>query len=427
VPSLSDDLLFRGLLSQQTAGLTAVIDGGRLTVYHGVDPTADSLHAGHLIGLVTLRRLQQAGHRPIVLAGGATGLIGDPGGRDIERPLLDMSEVEANVAGQLRQIEQLLDFSGPGGSNAATLVNNADWLVPFSLVEFLRDVGKHFTVNQMVAKESVRTRIERPDQGISFTEFSYMLLQAADFLHLHDAFGCDMQVGGSDQWGNITMGVELIRKARGHEAHGLCWPLLTRSDGTKIGKSDAGAVPWLDGKRTSPFGLYQYFVRKPDDEVSQLLRYYTFLSHEEISALDLETSEHPERRSAQRTLARCVCTMVHGEAEAARAERAAKALYSEEIASLEEPLLLEVFAEAPSSLLARSLIDGEGLDLVEALTLTDLSASRASARTVIEQGGAYVNNRRAPVGGRISASDLLHDRYVVVRKGRRDYHLISFK
>jgi tyrosyl-tRNA synthetase len=428
VTSLSDDLAFRGLVSQQSAGLDEVMDSERLTVYHGIDPTAGSMHVGHLIGVLTLRRLQEAGHRPIALAGGGTGLIGDPGGRDTERPLLTGEQVEENVAGIRRQLEGLLDFSGSAGEGSATLVNNAEWLRSFNLVEFLRDIGKHFTVNQMVAKESVKTRIERPEVGISFTEFSYMLLQATDYLHLFDRYGCRWQVGGSDQWGNITMGLELIRKVRHAEAHALTWPLLTRSDGSKIGKSDAGDVCWLDRDRTPPYALYQYFVRRADDEVGQLLRYYTFLSHDEIGALDVETAEHPERRAAQRALARAVCTLVHGTLEAERAETAARALFSEEIAALDETLLLDVFADAPSSLLSRSALDGDGLDLVDALTTAGLSPSRGAARTAIEQGGAYVNNRRRTADdARVAAADLLHDRYVVLRRGRRDHHLLRFE
>ncbi len=278
----------------------------------------------------------------------------------------------------------------------------------------------------MVAKESVRTRIERPEQGISFTEFSYMLLQAADYLHLYDAEGCTLQLGGSDQWGNITMGCELIRKKRGAEAHVLTWPLLLRADGTKYGKSEDGAV-WLDPDRTSPFALYQWFVRAPDDLVGQLLRYFTFLPHDEIAALDRATSDHPERREAQRALAHEVCALVHGADEAARAEAASRALYSEEVASLDERTLLEVFADAPSSERPRAELDGDGLGLIEVLEASGLVASRSAARREIAQGAVYVNNRRRSDGDdRIARGDLLADRYVVVRRGKRDYHLLKF-
>ncbi|HET9092958.1 MAG TPA: tyrosine--tRNA ligase, partial [Acidimicrobiales bacterium] len=403
------------------------LDGGGLTVYHGIDPSVGSLHVGHLIGVLTLRRLQLAGHRPIALAGGGTGLIGDPGGRDTERPLLTEEQVEANVAGIRAQLESLLDFSPAGGGSTgggALLVNNADWLTTYRLVDFLRDVGKHFTVNQMIAKESVRARIDRPEQGISFTEFSYMLLQACDYLYLHDHYGCRLQIGGSDQWGNITMGLEYVRKLRHVDAHAFTWPLLTRADGSKIGKSDAAGVAWLDPERTSPYALYQYFVRKADDEVGPLLRFYSFRGREEILELDAATEQRPQAREAQRALAYEVCALVHGEAEAKRAEAAAAALYSEEITSLDEGLLLDVVGDAPSSVLARSSLEA-GVPLVDALVAAGLSPSRSAARTAVSQGGAYVNNRRrAGEDERLTADDLLYGRYVVLRRGRRDYHLL---
>ena len=278
----------------------------------------------------------------------------------------------------------------------------------------------------MIAKESVKSRIERPEQGISFTEFSYMLLQAYDYLHLHDSYGCRLQIGGSDQWGNITMGLELIRKARGDEGFGFTWPLLLRSDGTKFGKTESGAV-WLDARKTSPYQLYQYFVRKPDDEVGRLLRFYTFLSHEEIAALDVEIAARPERREAQTVLARAVTTLVHGEAETERAEAASQALFSEDIAKLDEATLLDVFADAPSSTLPRTSLDGDGLELVDVLVSTGLVASKSAARTSLAQGGVYVNNRRRrDRDARLTRDELLHDRYVVLRRGRRDYHLLCF-
>ena len=424
VPSLSEDLDFRGLISQESAGLRPALDAGGLTVYHGIDPSAASMHVGHLIGVLTLRRLQLAGHRPIALAGGGTGLIGDPGGKDLERPLLTREEVEANVAGIRVQLERLLDFGPAGSPVGAILVNNADWLTTYRLVDFLRDVGKHFTVNQMIAKESVRARIDRPGQGISFTEFSYMLLQACDYLYLHDHYGCRLQIGGSDQWGNITMGLEYVRKLRQVEAHAFTWPLLTRADGSKIGKSDATGVAWLDPARTSPYALYQYFVRKPDDEVGRLLRVYSFRCREEILELDAATTERPQAREAQRALAHEVCALVHGEAEAERAQAAAAALYSEEITSLDEGLLLDVVGDAPSSVLARSSLE-TGYPLVDALVVAGLSPSRSAARTAISQGGAYVNNRRrAGEDERLTADDLLHGHYVVLRRGRREHHLL---
>ncbi len=425
--TLWEDLSFRGLMAQSSAGLREVLDGPPTSAYHGIDPTADSLHIGHLYGVCTLKRFQDHGHRPIALAGGGTGLIGDPGGRDEERPLLDMEAHRANMAGIRSQLERLLDV-GPGSSGSEMLLlDNADWLVSYRLVDFLREIGKHFTVNQMVQKEAVRSRLERPDVGISYTEFTYMLLQACDFLHLYDDYGCTVQFGGSDQWGNITGGIDLIRRVRHAEAHGFTWPLLVSPEGRKYGKSTGNAV-FLDAKRTSPFELYQHFIRVSDGEVGPMLRYLTFLGHEEIGALDEATRDHPERREGQKALAREVCRFVHGEAHTRRAETASAALYSEDIAALDEELLLEVMREAPSTVLALGALEGEGIELVALLASSSLSPSRGAARTAVEQGGAYVNNaRRNDPDARVTLGDLLHGRYVVLRRGRRDYHLLQFE
>jgi tyrosyl-tRNA synthetase len=373
-----------------------------------------------------LRRLQLAGNRPILLAGGGTGLIGDPGGKSDERPLLSVEQLAANVEGIRAQLGRFLDLSPEAGQAQGLLLDNSAWLCSYGFIDFLRDVGKHFTVNQMMAKESVKSRLERPDQGISYTEFSYMLLQAYDYLHLFDAHGCRLQLGGSDQWGNITMGLELIRKVRGEEAFALTYPLLVRADGTKYGKSESGAI-WLDATKSSPFELYQFFVRTPDDEVGRLLRSFTFLSREEIEALDLEVAERPERREAQRALARAVCTLVHGPTETERAEAASQALFSEDLAKLDEVQLLQVFANAPSTALPRAQLDGDGLDLLDVLVSTGLVASKSAARTALAQGGVYLNGRRRDVKeARLRRDDLLHDRYVVLRRGRQSTHLLRF-
>ncbi len=425
MPSCSEDFAFRGLIHQVSdPTLPARLDAGGETVYVGFDPTAASLHMGNLLQLCSLRRLQLAGHRPIALAGSGTGLVGDPGGKTEERPLISRAELDANLEGIRPQLARFLDFS-PGSACAAVVVDNGDWLCELSFVDFLRDVGRHFTVNQMVAKESVRARFERPDQGISFTEFSYMLMQAYDFLHLFDAFGCRVQMGASDQWGNITMGVELIRKVRGETAYALTSPLVTKPDGTKFGKTEAGAL-YLDAAKTSPYALYQYFIQVEDSVVGAYLRYFTFLSHDEIGALDEATAQRPRSREAQRSLARAVCSLVHGETETARAERAAGALFSEEVAALDEATLLEVFADAPSSAMARAALDGAGLDLVEALAASGLVTSKSSARTALGQGGAYVNNRRVGPDARLTTADLIAGRYVVLRRGRRHHHLLRF-
>ena len=303
-------------------------------------------------------------------------------------------------------------------------MNNADWFSPLTLIDFLRDVGKHFTVNQMIAKDSVKSRIDRPEQGISYAEFSYMLLQAADFLHLFDNFGCTLQMGASDQWGNITMGVDLIRRARQQSAYALTSPLVLRADGTKFGKSEEGAL-YLSAEKTSPWALYQFFVRVEDSVVSTYLRFFTFNSHEELLALDDAVQNDPARRAAQRRLAHDVVALVHSEQAARRVEAAAELLYSEDIATLDEATLLMVFEDAPSSIVARDVLANGGLDLVEVVADAGLVGSRSQARTTIEQGGLYVNNRRVDAGvARISADDLLHGRYVVLRRGRRDFHLL---
>ncbi|MBO0713740.1 MAG: tyrosine--tRNA ligase [Acidimicrobiales bacterium] len=419
------DLQWRRLVHQVTdPALAGQLDRGGLSAYGGFDPSADSLHVGNLVLILMLRRLQLAGHRPVALAGGGTGLVGDPGGKTEERDLADRERTVANVAAIRAQLEGLLDFEGGPGRPAATVVNNLDWLGGLSLLEFLRDVGKHFTVNQMMAKESVRGRLSGREQGISYAEFSYMLLQAYDFLHLFDAVGCRLQIGGSDQWGNITMGVDLVRRLRGEQAFGLTTPLVVKADGTKFGKTEEGTV-WLDPDRTSPYAFYQYFVRTPDAEVGLFLRYFTFLERSRIEELDREVAERPERQAAQRALAREVTTLVHGEAEAARAERAAAALFGQQLAELDERSLLEVFADAPSSEVARSVLEGPGWPLVDALVTSGLAPSKGRARDLIEQGGAYLNDGREREPDRqIGKADLLHDRYLVLRKGRRDYHLV---
>jgi tyrosyl-tRNA synthetase len=325
--------------------------------------------------------------------------------------------LDAYLEGIRPQLGQFLDMS------TAILLDNSAWLSQLSTLDFLRDVGKHFTVNQMVGKESVRSRFERPDQGISYTEFSYMLLQAYDFLRLHLDHGCDLQIGGSDQWGNITLGVELVRKVCGDEVWGLTTPLVLKADGTKMGKTESGNV-WLSAKRTSPFALYQFFLNSVDAMVGSYLRYYTFLSHEEIESLDAETATHPERRAAQRALAREIVTLVHGEAEVAKCEEASAALFDAEIATLSEEMLLAVTEDAPSTEISRqSILDG--LSLVEALERSGLAKGKAEARRTIDGGGIYINNlRQSDATRQLGPDDLLHDRYIVMRKGPRGVHVL---
>ncbi len=404
----------------------AGLDAGALTAYAGFDPSAPSLHVGHLLQLCTLRRFQLGGNRPIVLMGGATGLIGDPGGKSGERRLLGRDELAANVAGIAPQLERFVELESAPGRPGALVLDNRDWLEPLGLIEFLRDTGKHFTVNQMVAKESVRARLERPEQGISYTEFSYMLLQAYDFLHLYRAQGCRLQLGGSDQWGNITMGVELIGRVAQGEAFGLTSPLLTKPDGTKFGKTESGTV-WLDARLTSPYRLYQFFFNTEDAVVGTYLRSMTFLPLEAIAALEAETVAAPSRRAAARALARSVCGLVHGEAEVARVEAAAAALFGRDVRSLDERTLTETLAEAPSSVLERTrLVDG--VPLVDVLADAGVVRSKSEARRQITQGGISVNGERAEdEARRLGPDDLLFDRLIVLRRGRRELHLVQIQ
>ena len=422
--NVREDWDFRGLVHQMTdGGVFERLASGHVVVYAGFEPTASSLHLGHLLPLCNLRRLQLAGNVPIALAGGGTGLIGDPSFKDAERPFLTREQLDENVAGIAEQMSRFLDFSPSAGAARATMLDNANWLSTIDLVGFLRDVGKHFTVNQMIAKESVKSRIERDDVGLSFTEFSYMLLQAYDFLRLHLDYGCTLQLGGSDQWGNITMGTELVRKVTGHGADGLTSPLLLRADGTKFGKSESGQQVWLDARRTSPFAMYQFLLNSDDDTTPTLLRFFTFLDHEEIRHLDEATRDAPQNRLAQRALAHAVVALVHGEDAASKAARAGDALFAESIGELDEATLLEVVADAPSSNWPREqLVDG--VDPVDVLVRCELAASRAEARRYLDQGGVYVNNVRIEATTRVDIERALHGRYLVFRRGRRQLHLV---
>ena len=411
-----EDLEWRGLVHQVTdPQLAKLLDGESLTAYIGFDPTADSLHVGSLLQLMNLRRLQRGGHRAIGLLGGATGMIGDPGGRTEERQLLAPEQLAANLAGIRGQVEALLE---PG----AVILDNAEWLGDLRVIDFLREVGKHFSVNEMIRKESVKLRLEGREQGISYTEFSYMLLQAYDFVHLFDSQGCTLQLGGSDQWGNITEGIELIRRLRGEQAYGLTSPLLTLPGGGKMGKSVGGTI-WLDPAKTSPYQFFQYWLRSEDEHVTTYLRRLTFLDRARIEELEAATASHPERREAQRVLARELTSLVHGADEAAKAEHGATVLFTEDVAGLDEQTLLDAVAEAPSADVARGELGT--LSLVDALVRSGLSQSKSAARKAIEQGGAYVNNRRASEVDRVvGEADLLHGKYVLLRRGKREQALL---
>lgn len=416
---LFEDLSARGLFYQLThpEELKEKLNTPGQTIYIGFDPTAESLHIGSLVPLLMLARFQRAGHHPIALVGGGTGFIGDPGGKSEERNLLSPEKLEANLRGIRPQIERFVDLS-PG---RGTLLNNADWLCSFSLISFLRDVGKRFSVNMMLEKDSVRTRIESRDQGISYTEFSYMLLQAYDFLHLYDHHRCTLQAGGSDQWGNITLGTDLIRRARAGEAFGFTWPLLTKSDGGKFGKSEKGNV-WLDPKLTSPYQFYQFFLRTEDADVMRFLRLLTFVPHDELAVLEEAVRTRPEAREAQKRLARELTDLVHGPDETRRVEQAAQALFGGSLLELDELTLLDVFAEAPSSTLDLQRI-GTGVGVVDILVESTLSASKGMARKDVAGGGVYLNNERVSDRA-LDLGDLLFGKYLIVRKGKKNYHLI---
>jgi tyrosyl-tRNA synthetase len=421
--SFIDELTWRGLIQQSTdPGLGALMAREPFTLYSGFDPTADSLHVGSLLPLLTLVRAQRAGHRPIALVGGATGMIGDPSGKSEERKLLGAEDVERNVAGLKRQMARFLEFTDEG--SGARLVNNADWFRGVGFLDFLRDVGKHFSVNMMLAKESVRARLEAA--GISYTEFSYMLIQAYDFLWLHDHFDCRLQIGGSDQWGNITLGIDLIRRQRQREAYGLTTPLLLNAQGQKFGKSEKGAV-WLDAERTSPYELYQYLLRTEDADIGRLLRFYTFLDERTIGELDAEVARAPEKREAQRALAREVVRLVHGDEELRKAEQAASALFGAgSLASLDAAGIEALFKEAPSSSQPRASLES-GLPLIELLARAGVCASKSAARRDVEGGGIYVNDERvADAALALSTANLLAGQYIVLRKGKKSYHLVRF-
>ncbi len=413
---------WRGMVYDATEGLREVLARSSLTAYVGFDPTAPSLHVGSLLPLMALARLQRFGHAPIAIVGGGTGLIGDPSGKSAERTLMTVEQVEANVRGLRSQLERFLDFDT--SANPARLLNNAEWLTKLTAVEFMRDVGKYFTVNGMLAKESVKRRIESSD-GISYTEFSYLLLQAYDYLVLHDRFNCTLQMGGSDQWGNITAGMDLIRRLRGGRAHGLVLPLITTASGVKFGKTEHGAV-WLDAERTSPFRFYQFWFNTDDREVGLFLRYFTFLDRSAIEALEETVQQAPEKREAQRVLAREVTTLVHGVEQVDRAERASSLLFGEEIATLAVDEVLAVFDDVPSTDIAASEFSGEGVAVVDLLTRVQLAASKSEARRLVLSGGIYVNNRRLPdLQARLRVSDAIDGRLFVLRKGQRQQYLVK--
>lgn len=424
-----EELKWRGLLHQTAGeGLEEYLCSPGRIAYAGFDPTADSLTIGNFIAIKLLMHWQQAGHQPIVLMGGGTGLIGDPSGKEEERQLRSREEIEANVNAQRAIFERLLDFdeTSPTG---AKMVNNIDWLDRLGFVEVLRDVGKHFSVNMMIQKESVAARLHAREQGISYTEFSYMILQAYDFLHLHRAMDCRVQLGGSDQFGNIVAGIDLIRRAhpgRETRAYAITAPLVTRADGTKIGKTESGAV-WLSPERTSPYRFFQYWINTDDGDVEQFLKWFTMLGREDIDGLVAEHQEAPHQRAAQRALARHLTALIHGETEMERVAAASEALFSGDVHALDADLLTEVFADVPHSTLARAQLEGEGLPLGDLLPQTSLAASKREAREFLANGAVSVNGRRATPEYTLSGSDLLHGTLVLLRRGKKSWHALRFE
>ena len=418
--SLYEELSWRGLVYHATDGVADAFATEHVTAYIGFDPTASSLHVGSLLTVMGLARLQRFGHTPIAIVGGGTGMIGDPSGKSQERSLLSREQIDENVAGIKAQLQRFLDFGAV--ANAACIVDNAEWLAGLDLLGFLRDTGKYFTVNYLLQKESVNRRLES-EEGISFTEFSYLLLQARDFLELFDRYHCTLQMGGSDQWGNITAGIDLIRKLRGRRAHGLVWPLMTTSSGTKFGKTEAGTI-WLDPARTSPFAFYQFWLNTDDRDVIAYLKSFTFLTRDAIDALEAATEEQPEKRQAQRELARELTTLVHGAGEAAKAERGASKVFSGDLRSLDPSEILSVLGDVPSTSVSASRLAEQSLPkwIVEAA----LAGSSSEATRLIRSGGIYINDERVTdEKKRLSRDDAIGGQIIVLGKGQRQKHVLK--
>ncbi|HEC2153323.1 tyrosine--tRNA ligase [Staphylococcus delphini] len=417
--ALLEELSWRGLVYQQTdeEGIEALLNKEEVKIYCGADPTADSLHIGHLLPYLTLRRFQEAGHRPIVLVGGGTGMIGDPSGKSEERVLQTEAQVDKNVRGIQKQMEQLFDFNV---ENGPILVNNYDWLSQISLIEFLRDYGKHVGVNYMLGKDSIQTRLET---GISYTEFTYTILQAIDFGHLNRVHDCKIQIGGSDQWGNITSGIELMRRMYGvTDAYGFTIPLVTKADGKKFGKSESGTV-WLDPEKTSPYEFYQFWINTTDDDVIKFLKYFTFLSKAEIEALEKSVAEEPHLRKAQTTLAEEVTRFIHGEDALAEAQRISQALFKGDLKSLSAEEIKAGFKDVPQVTLSN-----ETTNLVDALVETKISSSKRQAREDITNGAIYINGeRQQDLEYTLSSDDRYDDTFTIIRRGKKKYFMVNYQ
>jgi tyrosyl-tRNA synthetase len=421
--SVLEEFAWRGMLHDATDGADEHLAGGDRVCYIGFDPTAPSLHVGSLLPIMGLVHLQRAGHHPIALVGGGTGLIGDPSGKSAERQLLTPEKARENAEAIHRQLEHFLDFEVK--SNPARMRNNLDWLAKLPMVDFLRDVGKHFSVNAMLRKESVRRRLENEETGISYTEFSYQLLQAYDFVELFREEGCTVQMGGSDQWGNITAGIDLIRRIEGGHAVGAVFPLVTNSSGTKFGKTEAGTV-WLDPEWTSPFRFYQFWINTDDDDAVRYLRFFSLLGRETVDEVVAESEAEPHRRHAQRALAEDVTRRVHGQGGLARAQQATQALFGGSIQGLAAAEIADIFSDVPSSEVRKSEFEGEGVGLLDLLAESGLATSRGDARRNVEGGGIYVNSvRQEDPQARVTLDRAIEGRFFVLRKGKKNYHLVE--
>ena len=422
--NLYNEFSWREVLQDTTEGVEEFLRRAQVTAYIGFDPTASSLHVGTLVPIMGLARLQKFGHNPIAIAGGGTGLVGDPSGRTLERTLLSKEQLEENLNSIEQQLSHFLDFKIK--SNPAILLNNADWLTKISFTDFMRDVGKHFTVNYMLAKESVKRRIESED-GISFTEFSYLLLQSYDFLHVYDNYQCQMQMGGSDQWGNIVSGIDLIRRLRGGKAYGIVFPLVARSDGMKFGKSEAGTV-WLDKEMTSPYRFYQFWLNSPDADVIKYLKYFTWLTQAEIAELEYSLKNNPEERIAHRKLAEEITQMVHGETELEKAVRASKVLFGGGIEGLSLRDVMEIFEDVPSAEIVKSEFQYPGMPLPDLFVAANAAKSKGEARRLIKGGGVYVNNIRVnDTDMLIKPEVFIEGKALIIRKGKKNYYVVIIK
>jgi len=423
--NIYEELQWRGLIADCTdvEQLVKRLNESPVTLYCGFDPTADSLHVGNLVPLLALRRFQIAGHRPIAVAGGATGSIGDPSGKTQERQLLSKETLAYNISRVKQQLSRLLDFNSK--NNPALLLDNADWIAPISFLDFLRDIGKLFSVNMMVSKESVRARMEDRETGISYTEFSYMLLQAYDFYHLCKEYNCELQIGGSDQWGNITAGIDLCRKKLNRTVYGLTLPLITNADGSKFGKTVAGAV-WLDPAKTSVYKFYQFWIRTDDRDVIRYLKYFTFLSKEEIAALEKAHNENPGARQAHKALAKAMTELIHGNTATAEAVRASEVLFGGDVKGISRETFNEITGEVPSVEIEKNKLTPSGMPLVELLVQSSLCSSKGQARKDIEGGGIYINNIREGNAQRIvTMNDALFDGFILLRKGKKNYVIVK--